>query len=74
MSHIISNPAILSGKPVIRGTRISVENILDYFVAGLSIDDILNEYPNLKRTHVLACLDFVKKNYSAPFPKKLVKI
>ena len=73
VNRIVSDPAILSGKPVVRGTRISVETILDYLSAGLSVEKIVQEYPRLSRADVLACIDFVKKNYAAPIPKKLVK-
>jgi uncharacterized protein (DUF433 family) len=71
MQRIVSNPAILSGKPVIRGTRISVELVLDYLAAGLSLDEIVREYPKITRADVLACIEFVKKNYAAPTPKIL---
>ena len=73
MNRIVSNPAILSGKPIIRGTRISVEMILDYLASGMSAEEITAEYPQISRADVLACLDFVKKNYAAPLPQKLVK-
>lgn len=69
MSRITSDPAVLSGKPIIAGTRISVEMILDYLSSGLSIDEILDEYPQITRADVLACLDFVKKYYAAPKQK-----
>jgi uncharacterized protein (DUF433 family) len=48
--QIISNPAILGGKPCIRGTRISVEMILEWVASGSSRDDILNAYPHLTVT------------------------
>ena len=57
MARIISDPKILSGKPVIAGTRISVELIMNFLSAGMSIDDILKEYTELKKTEVLAAID-----------------
>lgn len=47
---------ILGGKPVIQGTRISVDLLLELVGAGLSVDDILREYPHLKRTDILMVL------------------
>lgn len=43
--HIHTDPAILGGKPIIRGTRMSVELILELLAAGWSIDQIKDEYP-----------------------------
>ena len=45
--RIISDPAILSGKPIIRGTRISVAMILEWVGSGASRDDILRKHPHL---------------------------
>lgn len=45
--HITSDPAILGGKPVIRGTRISVEMILELVASGATRDDILSRHPHL---------------------------
>lgn len=58
---IESNPEILGGKPVIKGTRISVELILELVQVGYSVDDILKEYPHLKREAVLDVLRFAKR-------------
>ena len=45
--RIVSNPAILTGKPIIRGTRISVAMILEWVSSGASRDDILRKHPHL---------------------------
>ena len=45
--HIVSNPEIFHGKPCIRGTRISVEFILELMESGATRDDILRGYPHL---------------------------
>lgn len=45
--HIISDPGILGGKPIIRGSRISVQLILELVASGASVKDILAEYPHL---------------------------
>lgn len=55
---IQSNPAIMMGKPVFRGTRITVESILDRLAAGESADQILGAYPNLTRDHIFTALKF----------------
>ncbi|MEQ1643258.1 MAG: DUF433 domain-containing protein [Pyrinomonadaceae bacterium] len=52
------NPKIMFGKPVIKGTRITVELILEKVAAGESIDDILASYPHVRRAQVLACLHY----------------
>jgi uncharacterized protein (DUF433 family) len=52
--RIIVEPGILAGKPVIKGTRISVELILERAADGWSLEDILNSYPSLAREDVLA--------------------
>lgn len=58
---IISDSKILGGKPVIAGTRISVELIMNFLSAGMSIDDILKEYTELRRSEVLAAIDYAKR-------------
>lgn len=45
--RIVSNPAILGGKPIIRGTRISVEMILEWVASGATRDAILHQHPHL---------------------------
>jgi uncharacterized protein (DUF433 family) len=52
--RIIVEPDILAGKPVIKGTRISVELILERTADGWSLEDILNSYPSLTSENVLA--------------------
>jgi uncharacterized protein (DUF433 family) len=56
--HIHSDPGILGGKPVIRGTRISVELVLEYIADGADEDDILKAYPHLTREQVRAAVQF----------------
>lgn len=55
---IISDPQIMMGKPVIKGTRITVELILEKLAAGESFDQILNEHPRLTREAILASCAF----------------
>jgi uncharacterized protein (DUF433 family) len=54
--RITVNPEILAGKPVICGTRLSVELILDVLAAGQSETEVLEDYPGITRDHILACL------------------
>jgi uncharacterized protein (DUF433 family) len=60
--HLIeSNPDVMMGKPVIKGTRITVELILEKLAAGEAIEQILESHPRLTREGVLAALDFAAK-------------
>jgi uncharacterized protein (DUF433 family) len=56
--RIIVDPEILAGKPVIRGTRIAVELVLELLAAGQHEQEILANYPGLTRDDVLACLSY----------------
>lgn len=60
-NRITFNPRILQGKPIIRGTRISVELILELLVSGMTPQDIVQEYPRLKRGDVQAAIDYAAK-------------
>ena len=55
---IVSDPAILMGKPVVSGTRITVELILEKLAAGETIEQILEAHPRLTREGVSAALSF----------------
>jgi uncharacterized protein (DUF433 family) len=56
--RIAMDPDILAGKPRIKGTRISVELILAWLGSGVSIDELLANYPQISRDDVLAALSF----------------
>ena len=56
--HIVSNPEILVGKPVVKGTRISVELILGWLGNGWTYEQILESYPHITRDDILAALAF----------------
>ncbi|MCP2518966.1 DUF433 domain-containing protein [Candidatus Aminicenantes bacterium AC-335-K20] len=56
--RIIANPEIMRGKPVIKGTRITVELILKKLSEGMNIEELLKAYPNLKKEDVLAALSY----------------
>lgn len=73
MENLIEiNPKIMVGKPVIRGTRITVELILEKLASGQSVDDILSSYPHLEREQILACLEYAHRSMSADFVYPLV--
>lgn len=58
MNKIIFDPDICNGKPVIAGTRITAQTVLEFLAAGDSIADVLDEYPSLSREDVLECVRF----------------
>ncbi len=57
-SLIVSDPAVMVGKPVIAGTRITVELILEKLAAGETIEQLLDAHPRLTRPAILAALEF----------------
>ena len=58
---IRSDPTVLMGKPVVAGTRITVELILEKLAAGESIQQILEEHPRLSRESMLAAISFASE-------------
>ncbi len=56
--RIVVDPGIRFGKPIIKGTRISVSDILEYMAGGDSEDDIVAAFPQLSREDVRACLAY----------------
>jgi uncharacterized protein (DUF433 family) len=57
-SIITLEPGKRSGKPCIRGLRITVQDVLDWLASGMTADDILVNYPELTHDDVLACLAY----------------
>jgi uncharacterized protein (DUF433 family) len=55
---IESNPIVMMGKPVIRGTRLTVEGILEKLGAGESVEQLLAAHPRLTRGGILAAIEF----------------
>jgi uncharacterized protein (DUF433 family) len=72
------NPSVMQGKPVIRGTRLSVELILELLATGQSETEILANYPELTREDILACLAYASylaheyKGYPIPAQMRLL--
>ena len=61
MDRIDINPAVCGGKPVIRGTRIMVRNILGMFAGGYSTEKVLACYPELSKEDVSAALEYAAR-------------
>jgi uncharacterized protein (DUF433 family) len=57
-NRIVSDPEILVGKPVIKGTRISVELIIGWLANGWTFEQLLESYPHITREDILAALAF----------------
>ena len=60
--RIVSDPAILGGKPCIKGTRLSVEFLLELAASGASRDDIVQAYPRLTREDVEAAFQYAARS------------
>ncbi len=58
--RITADPRILGGKPVVRGTRISVDLVLEELAQNPDIKELLSAHPDLTRTDVQACLSYAK--------------
>ena len=61
---ITSDPEILSGATVFRGTRVPVAALLDNLAAGLTLDEFLNNFPTVTREQAVQVLEFTKKTLS----------
>jgi len=72
--RIIIDPEVLAGKPLIKGTRIAVELILDLLANGWSYETILANYPQLKKEDVIAALRYAAETLKAekiyPVPER----
>ncbi|MEQ9373004.1 DUF433 domain-containing protein [Coleofasciculus chthonoplastes] len=58
--YIISTPEVLRGKPRIKGTRIPVSLILGYLATGNTYAQIIQEFPDLSKEQIMACLDYAR--------------
>jgi uncharacterized protein (DUF433 family) len=58
LERITIDPSVRFGKPCVRGTRISVGDILEYLASGMSEDEILSDFPQLTRDDIRACLAY----------------
>ena len=62
--RISADPAVLVGKPVIKGTRLAVEFILDLLAQGWSYEEILRNYPGIEGADIQACLVYARDSVS----------
>lgn len=60
--RIIVDPNIMLGKPVIKGTRITVEHILELLKQGLSMKEILEDYPHLTKADIEAAVEYASES------------
>jgi uncharacterized protein (DUF433 family) len=59
--YIASDPAVLRGKPCLKGTRIPAGLVLGYLAAGKTAEEIIAEFPDLSRDQIAACLDYARE-------------
>lgn len=57
-NRITLEPGKRSGKPCIRGMRITVQDVLEYLASGMSMEEILDDFPYLQKEDILACLSY----------------
>ena len=62
LEKIVMNPKIMGGKPIIHGTRLTVEFILNLLAHGSTTDEIIQEYRTITREDIQACLLFATKS------------
>jgi uncharacterized protein (DUF433 family) len=61
VDHIVQvDPDILGGTPVFRGTRVPVKNLVDYLVAGDTLEQFLDDFPTVKREQAVAALELAR--------------
>jgi len=60
-NYIVSTPDVLRGKPRIKGTRIPVSLILGYLAAGKTYDEIIEEFQDINKEQIAACLDYARE-------------
>jgi uncharacterized protein (DUF433 family) len=63
-----SDPDVMGGRLVFRGTRIPVEILFENLADGMSLDEILDAYPNLKRDDAVAAIEIACESVKAPHP------
>lgn len=59
--RITADPTVLVGKPVVRGTRLAVEFVLDLIASGWAFEQILRNYPRLSQEDILACVAYARE-------------
>lgn len=71
MAKIITDSKIMLGKPIVAGTRITVEQILKLLAQKLTIKDILEDFPQLKEADIRVAVEYAAKKVAKPEPKAI---
>ena len=58
LDRITVDPSIRFGKPIIRGLRVTVQDVLEWLASGMTFEQILDDYPYLEREDILAALEY----------------
>ena len=68
LDRITIDQSVRFGKPCVRGTRISVGDVLSYLAAGMTEDEVVAEFPQLSREDIRACLAYARERRSVSLP------
>ena len=68
--RIVVDPAVLVGKPIVKGTRLAVEFIVGLLAQGWGQQEILDSYPGLTREDILACLTYAEDETGSRLSKR----
>lgn len=71
MTKIITDPKIMLGKPIVAGTRITVEQILRLLAQKLTVKEILDDFPQLTETDLKAAVGYAAKKVAKPEPEAI---
>ena len=66
LKRITINPGIFNGKPIIRGMRFKVADILGYLAAGMTSEELLSDFPYLEKEDITAALEYASKKLDHP--------
>ncbi|MBK6948416.1 MAG: DUF433 domain-containing protein [Haliscomenobacter sp.] len=69
-----TNPQVLGGKPIIKGTRVSVESILELVASGASVKDVVAGYPDLPEEAVKEAMRDQRVNSTVLFPRLIIRL
>ncbi len=72
--NIISNPDICNGKPTIKGTRITVQSVMSFVLAGDTDESVLKDYPRMTAEDLHTCKEFTAMLFEMPTLIKSIKI
>lgn len=66
LSRITSNPEIFNGKPIVRGMRFKVSDVLSYLASGMTTEEIIADFPYLQKEDIVASLIYASKKLDHP--------